>query len=86
MGVAEALTTKWYYVEVNKLVPCSHCINTPAAKEPTLFVLSDLKLKIEKGDYFVQCKSSTSDIRMDALVPDLVRFPLVCSVGLPDAV
>lgn len=69
----EALTTKWYYVEVQKLVPCSHCINSAGQREPTMFLLSDLQMKIEKGEFVVKCdKSSDSEIRMDALVPDVV--------------
>lgn len=72
--MAEALTTKWYYVEVQKLVPCTHCINSPNAKnrDHTQFVLSDLKMKIEKGEYMVRCKHADADMRMEDLVPDVV--------------
>ena len=38
-----------------------------------MFVLSDLQMKMEKGDFLAKCKYAEGDIRMDVLIPDVVR-------------
>lgn len=65
----DTLLEDWLRVEVEKLVPCSHCLGE--GREPYFFNLEECEKAVSKGQKTVKCNNGGGELLLEQLVPDV---------------